>query len=672
MPGPLIGLAPATIAIMRMAAQQGIKLSAKQAAKLAAKRSAGLQAATAGTNLGRNIGTASEGLARRALGSKAFQDATLATAIGSIPAATGIAGYLYGSDNPREEPVEDEGIEALIRKDNDFANGGTVKRRVPDVYFQRYQDGGEVNNRRGKTLSDEEIEYIASNSLGQIAEPMGSGGFGTTYPEIRSSVFGNDNNIENLSTIEDVNQLEKLYRAFSNKNLSRADLDRIHARTMNLYTQMETPVFNQEYNLEKDIFKFGSNKEFVDDYRAKLYPEYTGDREGLTSLIKRTNSFGGDVDEYNEAYDTLEGYRGEENLRLQDQYRTQEFPILEEALQEKLRKRELDLIGPDGQTGEIERVESMIPNLISRTDEKGQGVDFIRKMYPNMGDHQILELMKDIPDLRMREIEANLEKDFMLHGGPLVNPSTGKVDYFNEEGKFNQGGSVYNIGDPGPSSDEPFDGYAGIPYGDPRMPEVYQGYPEVYEREKEEWRRALENNYNQQEGSDTTYGDDAFAREVYEKEQIKKQLRDLEMQEILEALAPGEGLAHGGAVRPRGYNMGGAVMPQQQQPPQGIATMVSDPRTNMGNMPNQQQQQLAALQKTATAANLNANNLQKSIQAQQQKDMQGGVTTPISQVRIPSIKRRQFEDTLLNSRRRGQKAGQMAQGRASIPATIFG
>ena len=225
---------------------------------------------------------------------------------------------------------------------------------------------------------------------------------------------------------------------------------------------------------------------------------------------------------------------------------------------------------------------------------------------------------------------------------------------------------MYNIGDPGPSSDEPFDGYAGIPYGDPRMPEVYQGYPEAYEREKEEYRRALENNYNQQEGSDTTYGDDAFARELYEREQRQK------MQEILEALGPGEGLAHGGAVRPRGYNMGGAVMPQQQQPPQGIATMMSDPRTNMGNMPNQQQQQLAALQKTATAANLNANNLQKSIQAQQQKDMRGGVTAPISQVRIPSIKRRQFEDTLLNSRRRGQKAGQMAQGRASIPATIFG
>lgn len=167
------------------------------------------------------------------------------------------------------------------------------------------------------------------------------------------------------------------------------------------------------------------------------------------------------------------------------------------------------------------------------------------------------------------------------------------------------------------------------------------------------------------EGSDTTYGDDTFARQLYEMEQRKK------MQEILDSLEPGEGLAHGGAVRPRGYNMGGAVMPQPQKP-QGIATMMTDPRTNMGNMPNQQQQQLSALQTTANAANLNANNLQKSMQAQQQQAMRGGVTAPISQVRIPSTKRRQFEDTLLNSRRRGQKAGQIAQRRASIPATIFG
>ena len=373
MPGPLIGLAPATIQIMRMAAQQGVKITAREAAKLAAKRQAGLQAATAGTNLGRNIGTASEGLATKVLGNKALQDATLATAMGSIPVGTGVAGYLYGLDNPREEPVEEEGIEALIRKDTDFANGGTVKRRVPDVYFQRYQDGG----------------------------------------------------------------------------------------------------------------------------------------------------------------------------------------------------------------------------------------------------------------------------------------------------------SVYNIGDPGPSSpDDPFED---IPYGDIRMPEVYKGYPEVYEREKEEYRRALENNYNQQEGSDTTYGDDAFARELYEREQRQK------IQEVLKSLGQGEGLAHGGAVRPRGYNMGGAVMPPPQQQPQGIATMMSDPRTNMGNMPNQQQQQqqqqLSALQTTANAANLNANNLQKTMQKQQQQAMASGqnkVTSPISQIRIPSTKRRQFEDTLLNSRRRGQKASQDAQMRASIPSTMFG
>ena len=166
------------------------------------------------------------------------------------------------------------------------------------------------------------------------------------------------------------------------------------------------------------------------------------------------------------------------------------------------------------------------------------------------------------------------------------------------------------------------------------------------------------------DGSDTTSGDDEFARQLFEMEKRRK------MEEALSKLEPGQGLAHGGAVRPRGYNMGGAVMPQQR--PQGIATMMTDPRTNMGNMPNQQQQQLAALQTTANAANLNANNLQKSMQAQQQQAMRNSVTTPLSQVRIPSTKRRQFEDTLLNSRRRGQRAGQMAQRRASIPATIFG
>ena len=107
--------------------------------------------------------------------------------------------------------------------------------------------------------------------------------------------------------------------------------------------------------------------------------------------------------------------------------------------------------------------------------------------------------------------------------------------------------------------------------------------------------------------------------------------------------------------------------------------MMSDPRTNMGNMPNQQQQQqqqqLSALQTTANAANLNANNLQKTMQKQQQQAMASGqnkVTSPISQIRIPSTKRRQFEDTLLNSRRRGQKASQDAQMRASIPSTMFG
>jgi hypothetical protein len=559
--------------------------------------------------------------------------------------------------------------------------GGLVKRRVPDVYFQRYKDGGGVNNRRGKTLSDEEINYIASNSMGMISNEEG---FALTYPEIRSSVFGNDNNIKDLSDIEDVNQLEKLYRSFSKENLSRADLGKIHNRTLSLLSQVETPYFKQEYDLNKDLFKFDSNEEYIDDYITKMYPEYTGDREGIKSLIRKSNNSGGyGNDEYNKIYDTLKSYRGEENLRLEDEYIDNEFPILEEAMQEKLRKKQLQFAGPDNQTGEIDRVESMIPNLISRTDETGELVEFIRNMYPNMGDHQIEELMKNIPELRKKEVMSNLEKDFMLHGGPLVNPGTGKVDYFNEEGKFNQGGSVYSnpyfqeAGDPGPYQDS-------LPFGELETQEekirrmdqelirmlneddaaMSEMFDDIDERTQS---KSIPDRDVYGEGSDTTYGDDTFARQLYEMEQRKK------MQEILDSLEPGEGLAHGGAVRPRGYNMGGAVMPQQQQrPPQGIATMMSDPRTNMGNMPNQQQQQLAALQTTANAANLNANNLQKSMQAQQQQAMQGGVTAPISQVRIPSIKRRQFEDTLLNSRRRGQKAGQMAQRRASIPATIFG
>ena len=234
---------------------------------------------------------------------------------------------------------------------------------------------------------------------------------------------------------------------------------------------------------------------------------------------------------------------------------------------------------------------------------------------------------------------------------------------------FRDGGLVYNIGDPGPygeleTQEEKIrrmdqELMRMLSEDDAAMSEMFD---DINERTQSE---SIPDRDVYGEGSDTTYGDDTFARQLYEMEQRKK------MQEILDSLEPGEGLAHGGAVRPRGYNMGGAVMPQPQKP-QGIATMMTDPRTNMGNMPNQQQQQLSALQTTANAANLNANNLQKSMQAQQQQAMRGNVTTPLSQVRIPSTKRRQFEDTLLNSRRRGQKAGQMAQRRASIPATIFG
>ena len=228
--------------------------------------------------------------------------------------------------------------------------------------------------------------------------------------------------------------------------------------------------------------------------------------------------------------------------------------------------------------------------------------------------------------------------------------------------RYQEGGSVYNIGDPGP--------YGELETQEEKIKRMDQELLRMMDEDDTAMSEMFDdiNQRTQQDpadGSDTTYGDNTFARQLYEMEQRKK------MQEILDSLEPGEGLAHGGAVRPRGYNMGGAVMPQPQKP-QGIATMMTDPRTNMGNMPNQQQQQLSALQTTANAANLNANNLQKSMQAQQQQAMRGNVTTPLSQVRIPSTKRRQFEDTLLNSRRRGQKAGQMAQRRASIPATIFG
>jgi hypothetical protein len=262
------------------------------------------------------------------------------------------------------------------------------------------------------------------------------------------------------------------------------------------------------------------------------------------------------------------------------------------------------------------------------------------------------------PVVEEEGIESLIEKDNDFANGGTVRRRVPDV-YFQ---RYQEGGSVYNIGDPGP--------YGELETQEEKIRRMDQELLRMMDEDDTEMSEMFDdiNQRTQQDpadGSDTTYGDNTFARQLYEMEQRKK------MQEILDSLEPGEGLAHGGAVRPRGYNMGGAVMPQPQKP-QGIATMMTDPRTNMGNMPNQQQQQLSALQTTANAANLNANNLQKSMQAQQQQAMRGNVTTPLSQVRIPSTKRRQFEDTLLNSRRRGQKAGQMAQRRASIPATIFG
>jgi len=385
MPGPAIPVTAAAINLVtRLAAKEGIKLTAKQASAIAARNPQVMQMA---------------GMNRSKLGlvmSNPHMKAMLA-GLGSIPVGT--TALLYNMTKEDEEPVvEEEGIETLTEKDNNFAGGGMVRRRVPDVYFQRYKDGGE----------------------------------------------------------------------------------------------------------------------------AKSFPDLNNDGE-ITQA------------------DILKG-------------RGVEF-------------RDGGAVGSETHEEKIMRMERELMRML------------------NEGDTEMSNMFDDFnnPDAQTYN-QVIIEK----------NPEAEIEEFF--------------------------------------------------------------------DGSDTTYGDDAFARQLFEMEKRKK------MEEALSKLEPGQRLAHGGAVR--GYNMGGAVMPQQR--PQGIATMMTDPRTNMGNMPNQQQQQLAALQTTANAANLNANNLQKSMQAQQQQAMRGSVTAPISQVRIPSTKRRQFEDTLLNSRRRGQRAGQMAQRRASIPATIFG
>ena len=380
MPAPAIPVTAAAISLVtRLAAKEGIKLTAKQASAIAARNPQVMQMA---------------GMNRSKLGlvmSNPHMKAFLAGA-GSIP--VGVGTLLYNMDKEDEEPVvEEEGIESLIEKDNDFANGGTVRRRVPDVYFQNYKDGGE----------------------------------------------------------------------------------------------------------------------------AKSFPDLNNDGE-ITQA------------------DILKG-------------RGANF-------------RDGGMVGGETHEEKIMRMERELMRML------------------NEGDDEMSDMFDEF---NKPDTQTIIEKETIIQ-------------------------------------QDPFD------------------------------------------GSDTTSGDDEFARQLFEMEKRKK------MEEALSKLEPGQRLAHGGAVR--GYNMGGAVMPQQR--PQGIATMMTDPRTNMGNMPNQQQQQLAALQTTANAANLNANNLQKSMQAQQQQAMRGSVTAPISQVRIPSTKRRQFEDTLLNSRRRGQRAGQMAQRRASIPATIFG
>ena len=163
-----------------------------------------------------------------------------------------------------------------------------------------------------------------------------------------------------------------------------------------------------------------------------------------------------------------------------------------------------------------------------------------------------------------------------------------------------------------------------------------------------------------------------------EKERIDRQnkpYRDRERM-LKEYDGPRQALAHGGAVR--GYNMGGAVNNFNPPQPQGIGTLNTDPRMNLGNMQNNNQQQaMNVLQTTANAANLNANNLSKALAGQQRQNLQASsnpslAPTAPSGTIIPRDKRRMFEDKLLSDRKRGLYAGKTNANRVTMPGTMFG
>ena len=163
-----------------------------------------------------------------------------------------------------------------------------------------------------------------------------------------------------------------------------------------------------------------------------------------------------------------------------------------------------------------------------------------------------------------------------------------------------------------------------------------------------------------------------------EKERIDRQnkpYRDRERM-LKEYDGPRQALAHGGAVR--GYNMGGAVNNFNPPQPQGIGTLNTDPRMNLGNMQNNNQQQaMSIMQNTANAANLNANNLSKALAGQQRQNLQASsnpslAPTAPSGTIIPRDKRRMFEDKLLSDRKRGLYAGKTNANRVTMPGTMFG
>ena len=163
-----------------------------------------------------------------------------------------------------------------------------------------------------------------------------------------------------------------------------------------------------------------------------------------------------------------------------------------------------------------------------------------------------------------------------------------------------------------------------------------------------------------------------------EKERIDRQnkpYRDRERM-LKEYDGPRQALAHGGAVR--GYYMGGAVNNFNPPQPQGIGTLNTDPRMNLGNMQNNNQQQaMSIMQNTANAANLNANNLSKALAGQQRQNLQASsnpslAPTAPSGTIIPRDKRRMFEDKLLSDRKRGLYAGKINANRVTMPGTMFG